>query len=82
MGLGGSGPRTFSWGTGWEIVVEDLYTYAAQRGNFRFVIEIPSGGSTEAAVEANFPRMKLKGWLLIKWRREDHMGRWRDRLGP
>jgi len=64
---GDPGPRTFSWGAGWEIVDEDLYTYAARRGNFRFVIEIPPGASTEAAIAALFPRMKSKGWLVIKW---------------
>ena len=55
------------------MVDEALYAHAARRGNFRFVVEISSWGPTKAAVEALFPRMKSKGWLLIElieWNKE------------
>jgi len=62
--------------TGWEVVDEDLYACAARRSDFRFVVEIPSEGLTEAAVEALFPRMKSKGSLLIKWRQQETLDQW------
>ena len=64
------GPKTVPWGAGWEVVDEDLSAHAARRGNFRFVVEIPFGESAKATVEALFPQMKSKGWLLIEWQKE------------
>ena len=53
------------WGTGWDVVDEDLYEYAVQRDNFWFPVQIVAGESTEAAVEGLFPWMKSKGSLSI-----------------
>jgi len=61
----GAGDRKTSWGTGWEMVDEDLYAHAARKDDFRFVVNIVVGESTEADVEALFPRMKSKGSLLV-----------------
>ena len=61
----GAGDRKTSWGTGWEMIGEDLYAYAARRDDFRFVVNVMAGESTEAAVEALFPRMKSKSSLLV-----------------
>jgi len=61
---GVSGRKTL-WGTGWEVVDEDLYAHAARRDDFRFAVQIVTGESTAAAVEALFPRVKSKGSLLI-----------------
>ena len=72
----GSGLSTLLWGTGWETVDEDLRAYAARKGNFRFIIEIPTGESTEAAVEAIFPQVKSKGSLVIKWLRQEPWHLW------
>ena len=47
------------------MIDEDLYAHAARRDDFRFVVNIVAGESTEAAVEALFPRMKLKGSLMV-----------------
>ena len=60
-----AGCRETLWGAGWEAVDEDLYARTAQSGGFRFAIKIVTGESTEAAVEAIFPRMKSKGSLFI-----------------
>ena len=57
--------RKTSWGTGWEVVDEDLYAHTAGRDDFRFMVQIVTDESTEADVEALFPRMKSKGSLLI-----------------
>jgi len=61
------GYRNILWGTGWDVVDEDLCALAAKRDDFRFVIEIVRGESTVAAVEALFPRMKSKGSLFVMW---------------
>ena len=61
----GDSRRGISWGTGWEVVDEDLYAHAARRDDFQVVIQIVTGKSTVAAVEALFPRMKSKGSLVI-----------------
>jgi len=61
---GASGRRT-RWGTGWEVVDENLYMHAARRDNFRFVVKIVPGESTEATVAVLFPRMNSKGALSI-----------------
>ena len=63
--FGGTGHRKTLWGAGWEVVDENLYARTAQRGGFRFAIQIVTGESTEATIEALFPRMKSKGSLLI-----------------
>jgi len=68
---GSGGRRTLLWGAGWGTVDEDLDAYAARKDNFRFVIDIPAGGSTEAVVEALFPQMKSNGSLVIKWQQEE-----------
>jgi len=57
--------RKTLWGTGWDVVDEDLYACAVQRDDFRFVVQIMTGESIEAAVEALFPRMKYNGSLFI-----------------
>ena len=73
---GSGGRNTLLWGAGWEIVDEDLYACAARNDSFRFVIVIPTGESTEVAVEALFPQMKSKGSLVIKWERQGPLYRW------
>jgi len=70
----GPGDRRTVWGTGWEMVDEELYTRASRRDGFRFVIQIVPGESTEAAVETLFPRMKSNGSLLIT---RQQLHRWR-----
>ena len=61
----GLGDRKTAWGTGWDVVDEDLYAHAVRRDDFWFVVQIVTGESTEAVVEALFPRMKSHGSLLI-----------------
>ena len=61
----GGGNRRRVWGTGWEVVDEDLYVHATRRDDFRFTVEILIGLSTVAAVEERFPRMESKGSLFI-----------------
>jgi len=67
--LDGGGPsnRKTLWGAGWDVIDEDLYGYAVQSDGFRFVVQIVPGESTEAAVEALFPRMKANGSLFVTW---------------
>jgi len=62
--------RKILWGAGWEMVDEVLYGHAARREDFRFVVNIVAGESTEADVEALFPRMKSRGSLLINTRQQ------------
>jgi len=57
------------WGSGWEVVDKDLYAHAVRRDDFRFTVEIVVGQTTVAAVGAHFPRMKLKGSLVVTQRR-------------
>jgi len=57
------------WGSGWEVVDEDLYAHAVRRDDFRFAVEIVIGQTTVAAVGAHFPRMKLKGSLVVTQRK-------------
>ena len=57
--------RIRTWGAGWDVIDEDLYAHAAGRDDFRFTIEFVAGRSTEAAIEARFPRMKSNGSLVI-----------------
>lgn len=57
--------RTTLWGAGWEGVDKALCSRTAQSGGFRFTIQLVTGESTEAAVEAVFPRMKATGSLFI-----------------
>ena len=59
------GDRKTLWGTGWDMVDQDLHAHAVQRDDFRFVVQIVTGESTEAAVQALFPLMKANGSLLI-----------------
>jgi len=54
-----------TWCAGWDVIDEDLYAHAAGRDDFRFTIEFVTGQSTEAAIEARFPRMKSNGSLVI-----------------
>jgi len=61
----GTGGRKTLWGTGWDVVDEDLCAHAARRDGFRFAVQIVARESTVAAVEALFPRMKSKGLLLV-----------------
>ena len=53
------------WGTGWEVIDEDLCALAAGRDGFRLEVEIVKGQSTVAAVEEHFSRMKSKGLLSV-----------------
>ena len=53
------------WGTGWELVDEDLYACAARTDNFQVMVEFVNGQSTEVVIEAHFPRMKSRGSLKI-----------------
>ena len=64
----GGATRRRVWGTGWEVVDEVLCACAARRNGFRFTVEIVTGQSTRADVEAHFPRMKAKGSLLVTQR--------------
>jgi len=68
------GGRRTLWGTGWEVVDEDLCAHAARRDDFRFMIEIVPWESTIAAVEALFPRMKSKGSLFVTWQPRKRWG--------
>jgi len=61
----GPGDRKTLWGAGWNVVDEALYAHAVRRDDFRFMVQIVTGESTEAAVEGLFPRMKSNGSLLI-----------------
>ena len=70
---GGPGNRKTLWGIGWEVVDEDLYELAARRDDFRCAVQIVTGESTVAAVEALFPRMKSKGSMVIT---QLHPQRW------
>ena len=72
-GQGVSDRRTL-WGLGWEMVDEALYAHAVRRDDFRFVINIVAGESTEAAVEALFPRMKSNGSLVVNTREGRQVG--------
>ena len=62
---GGNPGRGISWGTGWEVVDKELCAFAAGRDDFRFGVQILTGKSTEAEVEALFPRIKSKRALVV-----------------
>jgi len=59
------GCRETLWGAGWDAVDEDMYARTARSGGFLFTVQIVTGETTEAAIEALFPRMKSNGLLLI-----------------